>query len=261
MKTLLTVVYLFSLASAACFDPSPAFPVPLWQNNAPALEPAYRVIETALDALGSDNKYYSTSFSVEVTSQSETLWTYHHSAREHNKTRPGVTHVNGDSQYRIASITKTFTVLGVLYQHAAGNLSLDDPVDQYITELSGPESGVLPWKDITLRSLASQLSGIPCNRTQLLKYFLQKQPLFAPNQRSTYSNVAYELLGLVLENVTGLPYEEYMEQAIFKPLNLSSTTLSKPSDSHAVLPLGQYFWDVAQGVHSPTGGITAAPRT
>jgi CubicO group peptidase (beta-lactamase class C family) len=46
-----------------------------------------------------------------------------------------------------------------------------------------------------------------------------------------------------------------MEQAIFKPLNLSSTTFSKPSDSHAVLPLGQYFWDVAQGVHSPTGGI------
>jgi CubicO group peptidase (beta-lactamase class C family) len=295
MRTLLTVAYLFSLASAACYDPSSAFPVPLWQKNAHALEPAFRVIETALDALGSDDKYNSTSFSVEVTSQSETLWTYHHSAREHNKTRPGVTHVNGDSQYRIASITKTFTVLGVLYQHAAGNLSLDDPVDQYIAELSGPESGVLPWKDITLRSLASQLSGIPremdqadllnevpdptklglppvdrkgvpdcyeyneyekpCNRTQLLKYFLQKQPLFAPNQQSTYSNVAYELLGLVLENVTGLPYEEYMEQAIFKPLNLSSTTLSKPSDSHAVLPLGQYFWDVAQGVHSPTGGI------
>lgn len=52
-------------------------------------------------------------------------------------------------------------MLGVLYQHAAGNLSLDDPVDQYIAELSGPGSGVLPWKDITLRSLASQLSGIP----------------------------------------------------------------------------------------------------
>ena len=56
---------------------------------------------------------------------------------------------------------KTFTVLGLLYQEKAGNLSLDDPVDKYIEELKEPQNGTLSWKDITLRSLASQLSGIP----------------------------------------------------------------------------------------------------
>jgi CubicO group peptidase (beta-lactamase class C family) len=68
-----------------------------------------------------------------------------------------VTHVDGDSQYRIASITKVFTTLGLLYQHAAGNLSLDDAVDKYIPELKESDKGELPWKDITLRMLASQL--------------------------------------------------------------------------------------------------------
>ena len=63
--------------------------------------------------------------------------------------------------YRIASITKTFTVLGILYQEKAGNLSLDEPVYKYIKELREDQKGTLPWKDITLRSLASQLSGIP----------------------------------------------------------------------------------------------------
>lgn len=65
--------------------------------------------------------------------------------------------MDGDSQYRIASITKTFTTLGVLYQHAAGNLSLDDSVDKYIPELAEEDGGEIPWKDITLRILASQL--------------------------------------------------------------------------------------------------------
>jgi CubicO group peptidase (beta-lactamase class C family) len=91
-----------------------------------------------------------------VTSGDETLWTNHHTAQQRNEQRPGVTHVDGDSQYRIASVTKAFTALGLLYQHAAGNLSLDDPVDKYIAELRD-DGGAIRWKDITIRSLASQL--------------------------------------------------------------------------------------------------------
>jgi CubicO group peptidase (beta-lactamase class C family) len=97
------------------------------------------------------------SFSIEVTSGDDTLWTDYHTAKQRDDERPGVVRVDGNSQYRIASITKVFTTLGVLYQHAAGNLSLDGTIDKYISELTEPDSGKLPWKDITLRSLASQL--------------------------------------------------------------------------------------------------------
>jgi CubicO group peptidase (beta-lactamase class C family) len=97
------------------------------------------------------------SFSIEVTSGDDTLWTKYHTAKQRDDERPGITRVDRNSQYRIASITKVFTTLGVLYQHAAGNLSLDGTIDRYISELAEPDSGKLPWKDITLRSLASQL--------------------------------------------------------------------------------------------------------
>lgn len=236
------------------------------------------------------------SYSIQVTSNTDTLWEAYHSAENHNKTRPGVTTVDGDSQYRIASITKTFTVLGVLYQHAAGNLSLDDSIQKYIPELADDEQQ-LPWKDITLRILASQLSGIPrefaqsdllmelgdptqfglppisskrvapcyrddqpatCNRTDLIKHLKNQQPVFAPNQFSTYSNVAFELLGLAIENATGMGYSEYIDQAIFKPLDMTLSSLDTPPDTHAVLPVGDNYWDAEEGVQRPTGGIYAS---
>lgn len=92
-----------------------------------------------------------------MTSGDATLWTLYHTAQERKEGRPGVSQVDGLSQYRIASNTKVFTTLGLLYQHAAGNLSLDDSVEKYVDGLKGHDGGDIPWKDITLRALASQL--------------------------------------------------------------------------------------------------------
>ncbi|WPG98240.1 beta-lactamase-like protein [Acrodontium crateriforme] len=286
-----------SYATAKCYDPSPAFPVPSWNNGAPEnLQPAFQSIQKKLEALVADKKFDASSFSVAVTSSSETLWSQYHTAREHNKTRPGDMNVDEDSIYRIASITKTFTTLAILQQQKAGNLSLDDPIDKYIPELAEENSGALPWKDITLRILASQLSGIPreftmsdlaesfpdptiigfppakgrlqvcerhgkrvpCTRKQLLDALKAYKPVFAPNQKSTYSNIAFEILGLVIENVSGLSYEEYIQEAIFDEVGMPSATISSPrSDGHAVLPVipNGNFWDNDLGIQNPTGGI------
>jgi CubicO group peptidase (beta-lactamase class C family) len=80
-------------------------------------------------------------------------------------------------------------------------------------------------------------------------------PVFAPNQESTYSNIAYELLGLAIENVTNQTYESYINDAIFKPLNMTKSSLSQPPDSAGVIPLEPQYWDVDVGIQSPTGGI------
>jgi len=291
---LVPLCLLATLVAAKCYDPSPAFPVPSWADGQASLEPAFEVIERSLKTLLEDERYNTSSFSIDLTSGTGPFWSSYHTARKHNASRPGVTRVDGDSIYRIASITKTFTVLGILQQHAAGNLSLDDPVSKHIPELSGPHSGEIPWKDITLRVLASQLSGIPremdqadlinvpsdltkiglppvsrqglpscyeydfgrsCNRTDLLDSLKKAKPVFAPNQKSTYSNVAFEVLGLVLENVAGVNYSTYLQQAVFAPLDMSLSSVAKPSDEHAVLPYGNHFWDVEMGTHAPTGGV------
>jgi CubicO group peptidase (beta-lactamase class C family) len=158
---------LFAVAvSAKCYEADTAHPLPDLDASDNILKDAFASIETALTAAIAAPEFASTSFSVDITSAKESLWSQHHTARERNASRPDIPEVNGDALYRIASITKTFTVLGILHQHQAGKLSLDDPIGKYIKELQEEQEGTLPWKDITLRILASQLSGIPreCRR-------------------------------------------------------------------------------------------------
>lgn len=161
MLPLILSLLWIALASATCYEPSPAHPPPRFHTDDILLKNAFASIETALNLAVAAPKFDATSFSVEVTSSKESLWSQHHTARERNASRPDIPEVNGDANYRIASITKAFTVLGILHQHAAGNLSLDDTVDNYIHELKEEQKGSILWKDITLRSLASQLSGLP----------------------------------------------------------------------------------------------------
>ncbi|KAI4610098.1 uncharacterized protein J4E87_010854 [Alternaria ethzedia] len=263
---------LVALASAKCFEPTIAHPPPRYNVGDPLLQDAFKSINMALTAAVAAPEFDRTSFSVEITSSKDTLWSRHHTARERNASRPDIPEVNGDALYRIASITKTFTVLGILYQHAAGKLSLDATVNTYLKELGDKSNGGIPWKDITLRSLASQLSGLPreckmpsgkkqnlfgvCHTEKdMFRQLKQFAPLFAPNQESSYSNVAFELLGLVLSRMTNQTYETYIDEAIFKPLNMSTSTLSKPADSAGVIPAGPQFWGVDEGIQNPTGGI------
>jgi len=82
-----------------------------------------------------------------------------------------------------------------------------------------------------------------------------KHPLWAPKQMSSYSNLNFELLGLVIENVTGLTYADYVEQSILSPLGMNGSSFIKPDDSVAVLPRGGNYWDSELGVKRPTGGL------
>lgn len=158
---LLLALLIAALASAKCFEPNIAHPPPEYDVHDPLLQEAFESINTALMVAVAAPEFARTSVSIEVTSSKETLWSQHHTARERNASRPDIPMVNGDALYRIASITKTFTVLGILYQHAAGNVSLDAAVNTYLQELGEKSDGGIPWKDITLRSLASQLGGLP----------------------------------------------------------------------------------------------------
>ena len=147
----------FLSVHAVCYDSSPAFPPPSYHSDDLELVEAFSRIQGSLNSIVSHPKYNASSYSVQITSTQSTLWSTYHTASEKNTTRPGATKVKGDSAFRIASITKTFTVLALLQLHEEGKIALDDPIDKYLPSLTGD----LPWKDITIRILASQLSGIP----------------------------------------------------------------------------------------------------
>jgi len=299
---LVTPLSLVALTAAKCYEPTLAHLPPDYDVEHPILRNAFGHLKALLTIAASAPEHDANSFSVEITSSKQSLWAHHHTARERNASRPDIPAVNGDALYRIASVTKCFTVLGILQQHAAGTLSLDDPVDTFFEGMRGENKGSIPWKDITLRSLASQLSGIPreftlsdfisvpahspsspanlglpplsreghglpdcveyashnetvCTGDDLVDTITTRKPLFAPNQQSTYSNLAFELLGLVIANVTNQTYESYINDAIFEPLGMTKSTLKTPPDSAGVIPSGPGYWEYDEGVQAPTGGI------
>ncbi|KAN0119279.1 putative FLP FmtA-like protein, betalactamase [Hyaloscypha variabilis] len=281
---------------ARCYDPSPAFPLPKHYDyqESERLKQDFRIIENELETLVSDSKFDISSYSIEITTSEGTLWENHHTSKEKDPKRPGATKITGNSVYRMASVTKCFTTLALLQQHIAGNLSLDDTVDMYLSDLSGS----IPWKDITLKTMASQLSGIPrdswgneilyivdsptdlglppihksqlppcntflgsdkpCSKEDLFASLAKQEPLFPPKQKSTYSNNNFVLLGLVIETVTGMGYADYIESSILKPLGMDMSSFTKSNDSFAVLPklpTGDNYWDTEEGVDNPTGGL------
>lgn len=133
MKSLTICIYLatsFLGVSASCDTPSPAFLLPRFDGKDPALLTISKQILTKLKHSVVDNpKYDTTSFSMEVTSQQDTLLGIHHTAKIRSDLFDGGAYpVSNDTRYRIASMTKPFVVLGILQLQKAGHLSLDDPV-------------------------------------------------------------------------------------------------------------------------------------
>ncbi|WP_344124784.1 serine hydrolase domain-containing protein [Kocuria aegyptia] len=137
---------------------------------------------------------------------------------------------------RIGSVTKPFTATLVLQLAEEGQLSMEDPIADYI-------EGIPNGEQITLRQLTDMTSGVASytRSTQFTDRFfadpqqvftpeelvavgVSESPLFAPGAQFDYSNTNYILLGLVIEQVTGQPVGEVLEENVFDPLELDETT-------------------------------------
>jgi CubicO group peptidase (beta-lactamase class C family) len=136
--------------------------------------------------------------------------------------------------FRIASHSKTFTAVLVLRLVERGRLRLDDPVAEHVPALAG--SALAPT---TLRELLSHGGGVIRDSEdgdfwQLLRPYPDRDELarigaepaaavLPRHERFKYSNIAYGLLGLVIEQVTGARYDEVIGDEILEPLGLSDT--------------------------------------
>ena len=76
-------------------------------------------------------------------------------------------------------------------------------------------------------------------------------PVFAPQKETSYSNLGFDLLGQVIANVSGTTYEDYIDTAIFKPLNLLEASFTVPDDSVAAKAPSGSDWGVNQGSNNP----------
>src|SRR4051794_2246350 len=176
-----------------------------------------------------------------------------------------------EHQYRIGSITKTFTAVAVMQLRDAGKLDLDDRLDKH---LDVPARG-----DLTLRRMLSHGSGLqrelpgnvwetlefPNSTAELLATLSEAEMVLAPGERWHYSNLAFILLGEVIANLGGMAYEDYVEARILQPLGLTRTSFA-PEPPTAVAYSVEPYTDVVQRepmLVERTGGVAAAgqPRS
>ncbi len=137
--------------------------------------------------------------------------------------------VEPDMVFRLGSITKQFTAVGILMLAEQGKLSLDDDITKFLPDY--PTKG----QRITIEHLLTHTSGIK-NYTSLPEWLalwrkdltvkeiidlFKNQPMdFAPGERWSYSNSGYILLGAIIEKVSGQTYQDFIEKNIFAPLGM-----------------------------------------
>ncbi|MEV6291866.1 serine hydrolase domain-containing protein [Streptomyces sp. NPDC051896] len=133
--------------------------------------------------------------------------------------------------FPIASVSKSFTATALMRLVEQGRIDLDAPVRRYVPELrlADEESAAR----ITVLNLINHTAGLDWNLVDAdegdgsLAAFvgqLDRLPLIAPpGARASYSQAGYNLLGRVVENVTGLPFEQALADLVLEPLGLSDT--------------------------------------
>lgn len=143
--------------------------------------------------------------------------------------------VDADTVFRIASMTKSFTAMAILKLRDAGKLRLDDPVSRHVPELAGWQ---LPTRDsgpITIRHLLAHTSGLPEDNPQGDRVLDMTDDAFAawlksgvPFSTATgsefeYSNLGFMILGRVITQVSGRPFQAYITEELMLPLGMRST--------------------------------------
>lgn len=143
--------------------------------------------------------------------------------------------VSADSLFRIASMSKAFTALAILKLRDEGKLSLDALAETYVPEMRGWRYPTADSPRIRVRDLLSHTAGFVTDdpwgdRQQVLSEADFTRMLKAgvpfsrtPGTAMEYSNFGYALLGRIITNVSGMPYDRYINGTIQRPLGMAAT--------------------------------------
>ncbi len=150
--------------------------------------------------------------------------------------------------YRIASITKLFTSTAMMQLRDKGKLSIHDPITDYLQWF---EIGDRKGQPITIENLITHTSGLPREaagpywttidfptKEEIIENLPTQEHPLKPWRKWKYSNLALSLAGYIVEEASGMPYEDYVEQNIFKPLGMKNTYIRDIPRDHPSLAKG-----------------------
>jgi len=183
--------------------------------------------------------------------------------------------------FHMASMAKLFTGTGILQLWEQGELELDAPVTRYLDwfQMRDPAS-----RKLTIRQLLTHTSGMPdvtdyhwdapqSDSDALERYvrspeLANARLLWPPEEKKfSYSNIGYDILGLVIAKVSGQSFEEYMAEHIFKPLEMTESTFFTPyrdmanicaphekNSENRTIPMKHYPYN---RIHAPSSTLTS----
>lgn len=165
----------------------------------------------------------------------------------------GEVSIQTNTKIRMASIAKSMTALAVMQLWEAGKLNLDAPIQDYIPDypkqhktqittrhLLSHTSGLSGYKDLKEQNNTKKYQSL----TNALDIFKDRELLFEPGTKYSYTTYGYTVLGVIIERVSGMTFEEYMQQHIWDKANMTDTGVVKYG---AVL-------DNASGIYRRKGG-------
>lgn len=141
--------------------------------------------------------------------------------------------------FRVGSISKLFTGMAIMQLAEQGKLDIEKPVQAYLPNLK-INSHFNSTEPVTIRNMLTHHSGLPSDQIQSMwgssaddSDLLKKTYDLAspPNTQYSYSNLAFGLLGQVIEKVSGLSYEEYVKQKLLTPMDMSQSYISNTLDT------------------------------
>lgn len=135
--------------------------------------------------------------------------------------------------FQLASVSKQFTAMAIIMLQEQGKLNYDDSVQQYLPSF--------PYKGITIRQLLTHRSGLPnytyfsdklwpnrrtpITNEDVLNLMAVHQPdiYYRPNTHFDYSNTGYALLAAIVDETSGMPFANFLQEHIFGPLEMTNT--------------------------------------
>lgn len=157
--------------------------------------------------------------------------------------------------YELASVSKAFTGMGILLLEEQGLLSMTDSVQKYLPWFTLKYQGKpVDMQSLTLNNFLHHTSGltngrhtqnIPQGNTpdllqKTVEMLVDAELAFSPGKQYNYGTVNYDVLGLVIEIVSGQSYEDFMREQVFQPLSLYQTYVYK-DDAKATGQLAQGY--------------------
>src|SRR5258707_5407988 len=172
------------------------------------------------------------AFSIALVDGHEVVWAQGFGYQDPEHKIPATAH----TVYRVGSVSKLFTDIGIMQMVEAGKISLDTPVSQYIADFH-PQN---PFREaITLRELMSHRSGL-LREPPVGNYFDPDGPtleatvqsmnstelIYPPGTRTKYSNAGIAVVGYTLQRLGHAAFPEYLKQAVLAPLGMKESAFA-----------------------------------